>query len=134
MVSSRLRDRRYALGLTQNHVVTRLEALGVRTTNRSLSGLEHGVGIGGCRLPELAAALDCTVTYLLGLTEDPSRWLPDGLAAVALAQRREPWRRDGLARVPVESSEPEAQAGEARPAEEGPDPVGRILGERVPDR
>ena len=29
------------------------------------------------RVPELAAALDCTVTYLLGLTEDPARWEPD---------------------------------------------------------
>ncbi|MBM7790109.1 hypothetical protein [Tenggerimyces flavus] len=28
------------------------------------------------RLPELAAALDCTVTYLLGLTSDPASWEP----------------------------------------------------------
>ncbi len=27
--------------------------------------------------PNWPSALDCTVTYLLGLTEDPTRWEPD---------------------------------------------------------
>jgi hypothetical protein len=39
--------------------------------------MEHGQGIDVGRLPELAVALDCTITYLLGLTENPGRWVPD---------------------------------------------------------
>lgn len=73
----RLGDRRRGLGLTQSDVVARLGGLGVSTTNRTLSAMEHGQGVDVGRLPELAAALDCTVTYLLGLTSDPSRWEPD---------------------------------------------------------
>ena len=78
LVTQRVRDRRSALGLTQKQVVTRLSRFGIRTTNRALSSLEHGAGVDVVKLPELAAALDCTVTYLLGLTSDPHRWEPDG--------------------------------------------------------
>lgn len=81
VVTSRLRDRRHALGLTQKQVVRRLAALGVGCTNKAVSSLEHGTGIDVGKLPELAAALDCTVTYLLGLTDDPHSWQPDGSAA-----------------------------------------------------
>ncbi|HEY2043086.1 MAG TPA: hypothetical protein VGH11_10460 [Jatrophihabitans sp.] len=77
VVTQRVRNRRSELGLTQKQVVTRLARYGVRTTNRALSSLEHGVGIDVAKLPELAAALDCTVSYLLGLTTDPHRWEPD---------------------------------------------------------
>lgn len=80
MVTSRLRDRRHTLGLTQKQVVTRLVSLGVSSTNKSLSSLEHGAGVDVGKLPELAAALECTVTYLLGLTDDPHSWQPDGSA------------------------------------------------------
>ena len=76
-VSQRLRERRRMLGLTQKQVTSRLGRLGVASTNKSLSSLEHGAGLDVARLPELAAALDCTVTWLLGLTEDPHRWEPD---------------------------------------------------------
>ena len=57
--------------------MTRLGRCGLRTTNRALSSLEHGTGLDVAKLPELAAALDCTVTYLIGLTDDPHRWDPD---------------------------------------------------------
>ena len=77
LVSQRLRERRHQLGLTQMQVVARLARCGVSTTNKALSSLEHGAGIDVGRLPELAAALDCTVTYLLGLTADPHSWVPD---------------------------------------------------------
>ena len=70
-------ERRRSLGLTQQDVVERLAELGVHATNRSLSAMEHGQGLDVGRLPELAVALDCTVTYLLGLTADPSSWAPD---------------------------------------------------------
>jgi transcriptional regulator with XRE-family HTH domain len=76
-VSQRLRERRRMLGLTQKQVTSRLGRLGIASTNKSLSSLEHGAGLDVARLPELAAALDCTVTWLLGLTDDPHRWEPD---------------------------------------------------------
>ena len=70
-------ERRRQLGLTQQDVVDRLGELGVSATNRTLSAMEHGQGIDIGRLPELAVALQCTVTYLLGLTTYPLRWAPD---------------------------------------------------------
>jgi transcriptional regulator with XRE-family HTH domain len=77
VVSQRLRQRRHELELTQKQVVTRLSRLGVRTTNKTLSCQEHGVGLDVAHLAHLACALDCTTTYLLGLTSDPHRWEPD---------------------------------------------------------
>ena len=77
VVSERLRIRRRTLGLTQKEVVARLRRLGVATTNKSLSSLEHGAGLDVGKLPELARALDCTLTYLVGLTDDPGHWEPD---------------------------------------------------------
>jgi transcriptional regulator with XRE-family HTH domain len=77
LITQRLRQRRDDLGLTQKQVVTRLGRCGLRTTNRALSSLEHGTGLDVAKLPGLAAALECTVTYLLGLTDDPHRWSPD---------------------------------------------------------
>ncbi len=72
-----LGERRRILGLTQQDVVDRLAAMGVAATNRSISAMEHGQGLDVGRLPELATALECTVTYLLGMTVDPARWQPD---------------------------------------------------------
>jgi transcriptional regulator with XRE-family HTH domain len=77
LCARRLTERRHQLGLTQYDVVERLDALGVSASNRMLSAMEHGQGVDVGRLPELAVALDCSVTYLLGLTEDPRRWEPD---------------------------------------------------------
>jgi transcriptional regulator with XRE-family HTH domain len=73
----RLSERRHDLGLTQCEVVERLNALGIAATNRTLSAMENGQGVDVGRLPELAVALDCTITYLLGLTDSPRRWAPD---------------------------------------------------------
>ena len=78
LISERLRLRRRELGLTQKEVVARLRRIGVLTTNKALSSLEHGAGLDVCKLPEIARALDCSLTYLVGLTEDPQRWEPDG--------------------------------------------------------
>src|SRR6478609_7603792 len=97
VVSERLRIRRRMLNLTQKEVVARLRRLGVATTNKSLSSLEHGAGLDVGKLPELARALDCTLTYLVGLTDDPDRWEPDAGT----------WPTPGRARVsPVSSSPP----------------------------
>jgi transcriptional regulator with XRE-family HTH domain len=71
-------QRRHQLGLTQQDVVARLTVLGVPASNRTLSAMEHGQGIDVARMPELAIALRCTVTYLFGLTADPQQWVPDG--------------------------------------------------------
>ncbi|HEV7192155.1 MAG TPA: helix-turn-helix transcriptional regulator [Jatrophihabitantaceae bacterium] len=75
--AQRMSERRHDLGLTQHDVVHRLETLGVCASNRTLSAMEHGQGVDVGRLPEIATALDCTVTYLLGLTDSPASWLPD---------------------------------------------------------
>jgi hypothetical protein len=74
--AQRIRERRLALGLTQREVVARLEHRGNSTTNRALSSMENGRGLDLGLLPELADALRCTVTYLLGLTNDPAAWHP----------------------------------------------------------
>jgi len=112
LITQRLGQRRRDLGLTQKQVVTRLERSGLRTTNRALSSLEHGAGLDVAKLPSLAAALDCTVTYLIGLTDDPHRWVPD-------QQRTE------QPEVPIETPELTGAAPAAHSL---------ILGVDVPDR
>jgi len=77
VISERLRERRRTLGLTQKEVVARLRRIGVVTTNKALSSLEHGAGLDVSKLPEIARALDCSLTYLVGLTDDPGSWEPD---------------------------------------------------------
>src|SRR6478736_7938757 len=84
LISERLRLRRRELGLTQKEVVARLRRMGVLTTNKALSSLEHGAGLDVCKLPEIARALDCSLTYLVGLTEDPRSWEPDDAGWPAL--------------------------------------------------
>lgn len=108
LVSERLRVRRRQLGLTQKEVVARLRRLGVDTTNKSLSSLEHGAGLDVCKLPELARALDCTLTYLVGLSADPLSWQPD----------------DGAWPVPEGATEQLDTASEPAP----PEAVGRTEG------
>jgi transcriptional regulator with XRE-family HTH domain len=83
LCARRMSERRHELGLTQCDVVERLSALGVPASNRTLSAMEHGQGVDVGRLPELAVALDCTVTYLLGLTDQAAKWVPDDLKVTA---------------------------------------------------
>jgi len=78
VVSERLRARRRELGLTQKEVVARLRGMDVLTTNKALSALEHGAGLDVAKLPELACALECTLTWLVGLCDDPAQWQPGG--------------------------------------------------------
>lgn len=97
----RMRERRLAQGLTQREVVGRLARRGVCTTNRAISTMENGRGLDLGLLPELAEALDCTVTYLLGLTSDPQSWRPDRLlrlpdSADASQRQRRTEARTGL--------------------------------------
>jgi DNA-binding XRE family transcriptional regulator len=74
----RIRERRRQLKLTQMDVADRLRAYGAEMSNRTLSSMENGRGLDLGWLPELAEVLDCTVSYLLGLTDDPGTWTPDG--------------------------------------------------------
>ena len=67
----RIRERRRELGLTQAEVVNRVSRHGSRLSNQALSAIENGRRLAVGRLPDLADALGCTVTYLLGLTDDP---------------------------------------------------------------
>jgi transcriptional regulator with XRE-family HTH domain len=78
--AQRLRERRLALGLTQRELADRLREQGGITTNRALSAMENGRGLDLGLLPELAASLGCSITYLLGLASDPAAWHPDGQA------------------------------------------------------
>jgi transcriptional regulator with XRE-family HTH domain len=133
IITQRLRDRRDELGLTQKQIVTRLARCGLQTTNRALSSLEHGSGLDVAKLPELAIALDCTVTYLIGLTEDPHRWEPD--QTVALPPRPTamagppPSRRPTAAPTPSQPSGAESlilggHVPARRLPRRGPDPAG----------
>jgi transcriptional regulator with XRE-family HTH domain len=115
LITRRLRQRRAELGLTQKQVVTRLGRRGLQTTNRAVSSLEHGAGVDVAKLPELALALDCTITYLIGLTDDPHRWEPDP------PQGRQPSGRP-------------RPAHDSPPAPEGIPAHSWILGLEVPDR
>jgi len=90
LITQRLRQRRDDLGLTQKQIVTRLARCGLLTTNRALSSLEHGSGLDVAKLPELAIALDCTVTYLIGLTDDPHSWQPDPPSELPPSRLAEP--------------------------------------------
>lgn len=112
VLTLRLRERRRSLGLTQLQVVRRLAEFGVVTTNKALSSLEHGAGVDVAKLPEFAAALECTVTYLLGLTEDPDNWQPDG----PLAQHHPPTPkgRNLLPRPDVDQLDRQATAAATR--------------------
>ncbi|MEP7019331.1 MAG: helix-turn-helix transcriptional regulator [Pseudonocardiales bacterium] len=88
LITQRLRQRRVELGLTQKQVVERLSRHGLRTANRTLSSIEHGAGLEVAKLPAIALALECSVTYLVGLTDDPRQWQPDVPAEAPATKRR----------------------------------------------
>ena len=118
VVSERLRVRRRALGLTQKEVVSRLRRMGVLTTNKALSSLEHGAGLDVGKLPEIARALECSLTYLVGLTDDPASWEPD---FEHWPGRRRTVARAAPARAPEPDPEPRLSLG-------APVVVPRVLG------
>jgi transcriptional regulator with XRE-family HTH domain len=79
--ATRIRERRRELGLAQADVVNRVNGHGSRLSGQALSAIENGRRLAVGRLPDLAGALECTVSYLLGLTADPDRWEPDDTRA-----------------------------------------------------
>lgn len=113
----RIRERRRQLGLTQAEVVNRVNGHGSRLSNQALSAIENGRRLAVGRLPDLAAALECTVSYLLGLTADPGRWSPDDLREPASA-------RPPAAHAGPSAAHPRPPAAHTRPpaAQVGPPP------------
>jgi transcriptional regulator with XRE-family HTH domain len=77
--ATRIRERRRQLGLTQAELGQRVSQHGSRLSVQTVSAIENGRRLAVGRLPDLAAALQCTVSYLLGLTADPDRWAPDDI-------------------------------------------------------
>ena len=136
VVSQRLRERRRTLGLTQKQVVRRLSRLGVTSSNKALSSLEHGAGLDVAKLPELALALDCSVTWLLGLTDDPSRWEPDQAGPRPLGASQVPAAPQPIAPVGGTAPTDRGDAAGDPSGHDGPGPEGsppqrprpRILG------
>ena len=121
----RIRERRRQLGLTQAELVDRVNGHGSRLSNQALSAIENGRRLAVGRLPDLAAALQCTVSYLLGLTADPDRWEPDDSRpdrARSRSRTGQPYRPRQPGRAPTA-----LPAGPPRPA------AGWILGPDVPD-
>ena len=111
----RIRERRRQLGLTQAEVVNRVNRYGSRLSSQALSAIENGRRLAVGRLPDLAAALECTVSYLLGLAADPGRWEPDAV------------RPPASARPTGERAEPDANGRAAPPRRSW------ILGPDLPD-
>jgi len=101
----RIKERRRELGLTQAEVVEHVSQRGSRLSNQALSAIENGRRLAVGRLPDPADALDCTVTYLIGLTADPHRWPPDKPSGTASAPGAPPRPRRPAVRDPVHPSD-----------------------------
>ena len=100
----RIKERRRELGLTQAEVVDRVSRNGSPLTNQALSAIENGRRLAVGRLPDLADALDCTVTYMIGLTADPRSWYPDNPPGTARIPDAPPRSRRPAVRDPVHPS------------------------------
>jgi transcriptional regulator with XRE-family HTH domain len=78
LLGDRIATRRNELGLKQEEVAERLRKLGLKISPQTVSAWEWGrPRIAVEQWKALAVALECTVTYLFGLTEDPHKWDPD---------------------------------------------------------
>src|SRR2546423_428639 len=90
IIARRIRERRKMLGLTQEQVVTRMRVLGVDRSDATLSNMEKGAGLYPDKILAVATALKCTVMYLYGLTDDPTKWTPDQRWPVTVGKREFP--------------------------------------------
>ena len=103
LVAWRIRNRRVDLQLRQEDVRARLsEVLGQKVSQSTLSRLEAGksdVAKGTMWLRALSEALDCSVTFLVGLTDDPDRWEPDAKVRTSARGRSKASRTVAQARA-----------------------------------
>ena len=80
-ISARVRRRRNDLGLSQAEAVEVIrETSGLEMSVSTYSRCETGkmeLSNGGAYILALARGLGCTVTFLLGLTENPRSWTPN---------------------------------------------------------
>jgi transcriptional regulator with XRE-family HTH domain len=118
----RIRERRLQLGLTQAQVAALLASQGTPLSNQVLSAIENGRGLAVGRLPGLAAVLDCTVTYLIGLTADPRRWEPDRPVQLGNQAAERPVSSPPPSPVPPPGGAAAASGGQRRIWILGPDP------------
>ena len=126
----RIRERRRQLGLTQAELVDRVNGYGSRLSSQALSAIENGRRLAVGRLPDLAAALQCTVSYLLGLTADPDRWEPDDAPARLL----QPSARTAPSRTPRHEQPRHERPRHDRPPHERPRRPGRPAPPRLDPR
>lgn len=80
LVSWRARERRKSLSLSQHEVALKMGAEGVDISDATYSRIEIGKNElvkDVNTLIALSRALDCTVTYLVGLTSRYDKWTPD---------------------------------------------------------
>ena len=75
--ADRVMERRDALGLTQTSLALRMSEQGFPLSQAAISRAESGAAMEQGELIALAVALECSTTYLLGLTTKPDRWEPD---------------------------------------------------------
>ncbi len=118
----RIRERRKELGLTQAEVVDRVDRYGSRLSNQALSAIENGRRLAVGRLPDLAAALECTVTLPDGSHRGPA---PLGTRQTSRAGQATPRRR--ASHRHRSRAARRARPGHTRPAAAGSsDPTCRI--------
>lgn len=79
-ISSRVRRRRTSLGLSQAEAVEAIRSTaGLEMSVSTYSRCETGkmeLSNGGTYILAIARGLGCSVTYLLGLTDNPRSWTP----------------------------------------------------------
>ena len=76
-LAQRLYLRRTELGLRQEDLVQRLGQQGLAITPGAISNWERTGSMDLPKLLALCGALECSLSYLVGLTKDPARWEPD---------------------------------------------------------
>ena len=94
-VGRRVARRRADLGLTQHVVIGRLDDLGWTLSTGGLSNIERGIGLDIGKLLPLSLSLECTITYLLGLTDQDNSWHPDSKLDLKAVARTTPEYRSG---------------------------------------
>jgi transcriptional regulator with XRE-family HTH domain len=88
----RIYRRRRELGLTQVDLLARLRDGGLSLTPGAISHIEDR-GVDMAKAPVFALALECTVSFLAGWTDDPDGWEPNRSLAKIVEQIAESVQR-----------------------------------------